>query len=366
MITNKHNLPQTIVDAVALSNAPIGGDISIPALIDAPQIRQLRKVHRVDEDVTERVWSLFSNAVHHILERANIKSIEARALKTSIEMFRRKGQELVTKATAPGNFNAEMEKQGVQYKNVADYLLSVLDAEFKGVISDRYLFDTHMHVEIEGTQIATVISLYDKEEQTMYNYKLTSVWSYVYPESRKKWDAHENCNAYILQQHGYPVKKAVIVAIFRDWSKRNANVNKDYPPQQIMEIPITLYGDAALAEYLKNRVYLHKQADNGNVVECDGKDRWATSEEYAIKAPKAKKGTGPIEYTKKALRVFDNKKLADDFIRDNNHKYDNKLLLEPRLGENRRCEEYCPVREVCPQYKKYLEAINKQSQTDSL
>ena len=71
-LLNKFNLPSPIVRAV--ENDPYNrgeSDISVTQLIDSPLIRRLRIKHQndIEEDVTDRIWSLLGQAVHSILER---------------------------------------------------------------------------------------------------------------------------------------------------------------------------------------------------------------------------------------------------------------------------------------------------------
>ena len=76
-ITNKHGLPEALVRAVMNDPYTGGGDISVTKLIDAPQKRALWLQHQdaIEEDVSERIWSLLGQAVHHILERAGTDTL---------------------------------------------------------------------------------------------------------------------------------------------------------------------------------------------------------------------------------------------------------------------------------------------------
>ena len=76
-ITNIHNLPDALVAAVRNDPYQGGGDISVTKLIDAPQRRGLWARHKddIEEDVSERIWSLLGQAVHHILERAETNAL---------------------------------------------------------------------------------------------------------------------------------------------------------------------------------------------------------------------------------------------------------------------------------------------------
>ena len=72
-LTNKLHLPDSIVQAV--KNDPYsseGSDISCTTLIGPPRIRVLKARYgsEITEDVSERLWSLYGQAAHYILERS--------------------------------------------------------------------------------------------------------------------------------------------------------------------------------------------------------------------------------------------------------------------------------------------------------
>ena len=74
--TNASNLPEAIVRAV--SNDPYdssGSDISTTKLIAPPRIRVLQKRNwnSLEEDVSNRIWSLLGQSIHHIIERAKTR-----------------------------------------------------------------------------------------------------------------------------------------------------------------------------------------------------------------------------------------------------------------------------------------------------
>ena len=93
-LTNVHNLPEALVRAVANDPYVGGGDISVTKLIDAPQRRVLWRQHRdeVEEDVSERIWALLGQAVHHILERAGTDTLVEQRLFADVEGWTLSGQ----------------------------------------------------------------------------------------------------------------------------------------------------------------------------------------------------------------------------------------------------------------------------------
>jgi hypothetical protein len=71
-ITNKHNLPQTLVNLAESRDYSRGNSHrSITQLIDAPQISVLRMINenRITEDVVDTFWANLGSALHHITEK---------------------------------------------------------------------------------------------------------------------------------------------------------------------------------------------------------------------------------------------------------------------------------------------------------
>ena len=75
-ITNRSNLPKVIERAVI--NDPYdssGSNISTTRLIAPPRIRvlEMRNWDLIEDDVSNRIFSLLGQSVHHILERSKLK-----------------------------------------------------------------------------------------------------------------------------------------------------------------------------------------------------------------------------------------------------------------------------------------------------
>jgi hypothetical protein len=86
-LTNRANLPQAIVDAVTNDGYSKGSaDMSVTGLLRPPRLAILEQQHEneITEDVSDRIWPLFGQGIHVVLERANRVAIAERRL--SIEM----------------------------------------------------------------------------------------------------------------------------------------------------------------------------------------------------------------------------------------------------------------------------------------
>jgi hypothetical protein len=70
-ITNKANLPDAVFNFISKNNyTPGKNDYSVTTLLRPPQMVQLERRHweAIEEDASDRVWSVFGHAVHALLE----------------------------------------------------------------------------------------------------------------------------------------------------------------------------------------------------------------------------------------------------------------------------------------------------------
>ena len=334
ILTNKYNLPETLVDALSYDTHRMAGDISVTQLIDAPQIRILKRKHQLTEDVSEKLWALLGTAMHHILERANIKNVRKRAFILVGETLQDEYSRILKDEQGE-----EGAKRAEAFKKVVLWLHKTMEAMFPE-IEGRYVMEMTLRYEVDGMIISGTFDIYDKVTKTLFDYKVTSVWSYMYPDSKKSWLRQMNIYALMLRQQGYEVLEGRIVALFRDWSGQMSKIKSEYPERHIMEIPIEIHESEKIHKYIFSRVKLHQQAEQGVIPECTGDERWGESETFAWMTPGVKR----------AVRRLDTMAAAKAWKEENGHKHKD-LYLEMRPGSNRRCEDFCPVREVCEQRK---------------
>lgn len=329
-LTNRYNLPETLYNAIKADHHYSAGDISVSQLIDAPQIRILKKLHRdeLTEDVSDKIAAILGTGVHAVLERANQNQ-----MKKSFDDVR--NYFISQKNEAPDKQTAD----------AADSFIKTLDAavedKFPAGAEDKYIFERTLHITVDDMVISGTFDLYNIAEKKLQDYKTCSTWAFLFPESKTGWTAQLNVYSYMLREHGYEVNEASIVALFKDWSRSKIIQNKDYPKQPVVEIPITLYPHEQIGKWIKERVRLHKQAELGNVPECTSKERWGRADMYALMAKGAKR----------ALKVVETKQGAEKLMEINKDNYEG-LYIEHRPGENKRCDEYCAVKDFCPQRKR--------------
>lgn len=279
MLTNKFNLPETFLKAVE-SHEHKGGFLSASGTSVGPRIFWLKKRHK--DKVVEDV----SNRIWALLGTA------------------------------------------VHY---------ILDkGEGKNDLTEEYL-----ETEILGKTVSGSSDLFSNN--TVHDYKVTSVWKVIYKDKdgMYEWQNQLNTYAYLYRKAGFEVNNLKIIAILRDWSARDASLKPDYPQSQIAIIQIPLWTMEEQERFLSDKVrnFLdHENTPDHLLPFCTDLERWYTGDKYAVK----KKGN------KRALSggVHNTRQSAEDFAT----LQPVPTEIEHRPGESKRCSQYCEVKNFCNQY----------------
>ena len=258
-ITNKHNLPQTLVNLAESRDYSRGNSHrSITQLIDDPQISVLRMINenRITEDVGDTFWANLGSALHHITEKG------------------------------------------------AD---------------DKHLVEERLFVDVEDWTISGAIDvqrLEDDNSITIMDYKFTSVWAVKNP--KLDWERQLNCYAYLVEANKkVKIKELQIICFLRDWNRNNAKRDINYPQQQIVVVPIKLWDFEERSKYVADRVRTHQEAlqdymNGKDMAECTFEEMWKREDTYAVKKKK----------NKRALKVFEIETDAKEFAKEKGEEYE--------------------------------------------
>ncbi len=293
-LTNHAKLPETIVRAV--ENDPYdsqGSDISVTRLIAPPRVRVLEQRHwdELEEDVSDKIFTLIGSSVHHIIERA------------------------------------------------------VTDDD----ISERRLF-----VDIDGWKLSGQFDLLTASGD-LIDFKVTSAWSALeaLEKGKLEWERQLNVLDWLIRWNDtelrnkngkeLAVKKMYIMAILRDWSKMKVMTSDNYPRKQVVMIPINKWTPEEQDKYVKQRIRLHQLAEiqGEDLMLCTPEERWRKETTYAV----MKKNR------RTAARVLPSRKEAMKWIEDNHLKYGVNATVIERKGQDVKCENYCRVNKFCNYYQ---------------
>jgi hypothetical protein len=285
-LTNKHNLPQTFVNVLRRPTYSKGrANLSVTQLINSPKIVALSNKFQdeLEEDVADRVWSLFGSAVHKVLEH---------------------GQD------------------------------------------DNHVVEERIHTDLDGWNISGAIDLQIKNDDgsiSIRDYKTVSVWSVM--NEKIEWEQQLNIYAFLIERvKKVSVRDLGIVAIIRDWNRRDAANREGYPEAPIKELPIKLWPYEQRESFVLHRVAQHSACEfameaGEALPKCTPEDMWEKPTLYAVR----KKGNV------RAKSLHQTEAEAKVAVETLGRDYE----VEVRPGERTRCANFCPVNAYCQQWRDY-------------
>lgn len=287
-LTNKHNIPQTFVNVLERPTYNKGrAHISATQLINSPKIVALSSKFQdqLEQDVSDMIWSLFGSAVHGVLEHG------------------------------------------------AD---------------ENHLIEERLNTEVDGWTISGAIDLQILNKNgtcSIRDYKVTSAWTAM--NNKKEWEQQLNIYAWLVEAvKQKPVQDIGIVAIIRDWSRRDAARNPDYPQAPVKEIPINLWSFEERNDFIRERVADHADCmfamDTGDdLPDCTPDQMWEKPTVWALKKVGAAR----------AKSLYETEEAANAALAEAGKGHE----IEIRPGERTRCATFCPVSSFCDQWHKYQE-----------
>ena len=225
-ITNKLNLPDMLQRAVEKDYQYRDKRYSITSLLDPDRVLMLKRRHNddIEQDVSECIWMLFGTVTHYALE-------------TGIEC--REG---------------EYVEEHLEYTFPSGYTLS-------GII--------------------------DHVEDYIDDYKTASIWTVIYGSNNEHWKKQLQMGAYLhYKEHGNWINKGRIIAILKDFNKKDSLLKDNYPKLPVQVINFDLGTPEEVEEWIVKRFkrieYLEKLSDL-DLPLCNMEERFNTGNKYAVK-----------------------------------------------------------------------------------
>tara|TARA_S200002703_G_scaffold141104_1_gene132714 strand:+ start:712 stop:1617 length:906 start_codon:yes stop_codon:yes gene_type:complete len=294
-ITNRSNLPKVIERAVI--NDPYdssGSNISATRLIAPPRIRvlEMRNWDLIEDDVSNRIFSLLGQSVHHILERSKLK----------VDLAERrlfyKDDKITNGWTLSGQFDL-LSRQG----DLTDFKVTSAWAALDALTNGKDEWENQLNV---------LDFLCRKNQKTLTRYKKE-----------------------------VKVKSLNIMAILRDWSKLKVMQSDNYPRKQVVMIPIRRWSEEEQENYVQARIKLHQDAEKTDDLPlCTAKERWRKEDSYALM----------LDNRKTAKRVLPTRQDMDKYMKDNKYVEGQGCKVVFRAGEDVRCQHYCSVNQFCSHF----------------
>ncbi len=214
-LTNRKGLPEVIIRALQNDKYDKGdSDYSASEFSRPPQIVGLTHKHKdeIEDDAADRLWSLFGQLGHTLLERAGGKN----------------------------------------------------------EITEKRMFGT-----IGKFKISAQVDSLCCENATLTDWKMTSVWGFMEGKAPKEdWVAQMNVQAEILRQNDIHIEKAQIVGLLRDWQMKQVYKMKGYPKSQIAALDIPLWTEDVARSFIFAKINEFENAKKGMWRECTKDERY--------------------------------------------------------------------------------------------
>ena len=290
IITNQFGLPKPFENIAKNPSYSKGkAHISATSLLNSPKIVTLLKKHddELTQDVSDMIWSIFGSAVHNVLEKG---------------------------------------------------------ADEHNIVEQR------MFAQLDGWHISGAIDLQviDSDGIHIKDYKTTSTWAVM--NDKPEWEQQLNIYAWLVYKNKQvPIKSLQIVAILKDWSKREAERKPEYPQKNVTVVDIPLWTFEQQEEFIKDRIHKHGAAElametDTDLPDCTPEEMWEKPKTWAVikvNGVRAKSVHNDADEAEEAL-----KQAGKDYV------------IQERPGERTRCKDYCLVNRWCKQYKDYMEIQN--------
>ena len=200
-------------------------DYSVTELLKPPRATALEKLHKdkLSDDVEDRLWSLYGQIVHTILERAN-------------------------------------EADLVEKRFFADF---------------------------GGKTVSAQVDSLSLKDGILTDWKFTTSWSFKPGKPPKPdYVAQLNMQLELLRRNGLDAQSLRIVGLLRDWSIMEANRTDDYPKKGVAVQPIEMWSRDRTTAFIEQRIAMHEAAraakSDDELPLCDKEDRWAKDDTWAV------------------------------------------------------------------------------------
>lgn len=195
-----------------------------------------------------------------------------------------------------------------------------------------------------GLALRGRVDYYNNTEQAVEDYKTCSVWKVIYQDF-EDWRKQGVMYALLLAASGKKVVKLRFHALLKDWKAGDYRLallqNKFYPEHAMWTWEYELQPNDfdEIVKFAGDKLKEVEKAlllTDDELPVCSPSERWNDGDKYAVMK------NGRVS----ALRVLDNREDADTYLREKGGDF-----IEVKKGVDRKCEDYCLVKEFCQHYK---------------
>tara|TARA_R100001460_G_scaffold51064_4_gene89663 strand:- start:1333 stop:2187 length:855 start_codon:yes stop_codon:yes gene_type:complete len=277
----------------------------------------------------------------HFSNRTNLPDVIRKAVLNDGYDGHKKSDITVSTLIAPPQINVLRKKfRDFIVVDVEDRLYSLFGSaihkvfEQAGESSNKDIIEERFYAMINGMSLSGQVDRLIPSENKISDWKFTGVNKIIY-SNFEDWEKQLNCYAYLARLNGYQIEKLEVIAVLRNWERMKVKTQQNYPESMIQIVEIPVWADQKIQAFIEKRIELHQNARAGTIAPCTEEEKWTKDHIWAL----MKKGR------KTAVKLFKNKRDIPSVL-------EKEQFIQFRKGESLRCENYCDVKDFCPQYDK--------------
>ena len=227
------------------------------------------------------------------------------------------------------------DPDNIMFRDVSENLWTLFGTAVHSILEDSkhpdFITEERLYCSVSGVKLSGAIDVQHIQKdgtRILQDYKTRKAYGVMNNDSDEK---QLNIYAYLAQRNDIKVSGLQIINFIKDWSKRDAERNPDYPPHDIHIQDIKLWPFDEAERFVEERIQAHQAALSGELPDCTDEERWLRDEKFAVMKEKRVR----------AIRVFDSQMEAESFI--SAQKDSDKHSIDHRRGMPLRCMEFCDV-----------------------
>lgn len=124
-------------------------------------------------------------------------------------------------------------------------------------------------------KVSAQIDLYETDTRILYDWKTTKAYAFHKKSGggkKPEWISQMNIGAEIMRRNDIVPKSLKIIAMLKDWNKREA-LTPGYPPTEVMAVDLPMWSRDEVSDYIATRIRAHVAA-KASLPLCSSKETW--------------------------------------------------------------------------------------------
>jgi hypothetical protein len=141
-------------------------------------------------------------------------------------------------------------------------------------ICEKRFFAT-FHVDGKDYIVSAQVDLYETDSCILYDWKTTKAYAFSAKAGNGKkpeWIAQMSVGAEIMRRNNFEVKKTQIIAMLKDWNKREAG-SPGMPETEVICVDLPMWDSSKTTQYIEDRIRAKIKA-RIDLPKCTSAETW--------------------------------------------------------------------------------------------